>query len=102
MTPDDVVEAMALPRCGDHVLHRPSGETWVVAWADADDLAWAGYPVGIARTINCQIVKRATEAEHRAAVEEWSRSTSERRRLKVMTIYGAALAAVRAAAVEVK
>ena len=80
-----------LPRCGDHVHHAPSDETWVVAWADAEHLAWAGWPDGIARTADCAIIKRATDAEHRAAVEQWSRSTSERRRLRVMSMYGAAL-----------
>jgi hypothetical protein len=54
----------AAPRCGDHVLHRPSGETWVVAWCEGDDLAWCGWPNGMARTSDCEIVKRAPDEEH--------------------------------------
>lgn len=59
----------AAPRCGDHVLHKPSGETWVVAWCEGDDLAWCGWPNGIARTSDCQIVHRASDAEHRVSVQ---------------------------------
>lgn len=53
-------------RCGDHVLHGPSGEEWVVAWADykTNDLAWCGWPNGIARISDCTIVKRASDDEH--------------------------------------
>lgn len=54
-----------LIRTGDEVLHRPSGETWVVAWCDGDDLAWCGWPNGIARTSDCDLVKVATDDEHR-------------------------------------
>lgn len=53
-------------RCGDHVFHAPTGETWVVAWADyeAGDLAWCGWPNGMARLSDCTLTKRASEAEH--------------------------------------
>lgn len=80
-----------LPRCGDHVHHEPSGETWVVAWADAEHLAYAGWPDGVARRADCRITKLATDDEHRDAVAQWSRSHCERRRLRVMSMYGAAL-----------
>lgn len=42
-------------RTGDHVLHKPSGETWVVAFVDGDDLAWCGWPNGLARTSDCEL-----------------------------------------------
>ncbi|WP_029002792.1 hypothetical protein [Azorhizobium doebereinerae] len=53
-------------RCGDHVHHTPSDETWVVAWADyaTNDLAWCGWPNGIARLSDCTLVKAATDDEH--------------------------------------
>ncbi len=53
-------------RCGDHVHHAPSGETWVVAWADdaTDDLAWCGWPNGMARLSDCTLVRAATDEEH--------------------------------------
>lgn len=54
-------------RCGDHVHHGPSDETWVVAWADYDrnDLAWCGWPNGMARLSDCTLVRAATDEEHR-------------------------------------
>lgn len=58
--------ANTIPRCGDHVYHAPTGETWVVAWADAstNDLAWCGWPNGIARLSDCEIVKRVSDTMH--------------------------------------
>lgn len=51
-------------RTGDHVLHKPSGETWVVAFVDGDDLAWCGWPNGLARTSDCELVKACDDDEH--------------------------------------
>lgn len=53
-------------RCGDHVLHRPSGETWVVAYADygTGELSACGWPDSIARISDCDLVKVASEQEH--------------------------------------
>lgn len=70
----------ALPRAGDHVLHGPSGETWVVAHADAHDLAWCGWPDGLARTSDCTIVKRCSDAEHVAMLREIASSSGRRGR----------------------
>lgn len=59
-------------RCGDHVHHGPSNEEWVVAWADyaTDDLAWCGWPNGIARISDCTRIKRATDDEHRSQLAQ--------------------------------
>lgn len=53
-------------RCGDHVHHGPTDETWVVAWADYEtgDLAWCGWPNGMARLSDCTLVKAASDDEH--------------------------------------
>ena len=53
-------------RCGDHVHHAPSDEEWVVAWADYEsgDLAWCGWPNGMARLSDCTLIKIATDEEH--------------------------------------
>jgi len=58
-------------RTGDHVFHRPSGETWVVAWADPENgnMAPCGWPTCQARIEDCDVVKIATEAEHAEMVE---------------------------------
>jgi hypothetical protein len=44
---------------GDHVLHKPTGETWIVARVDGDRLAWCGWPEGWARLSDCRLVKKA-------------------------------------------
>lgn len=82
-----------LPRCGDHVLHGPTGETWVVAWAEGEHLAWAGWPNGTALITDCTIVKRTTDAEHRRAVEDWEHcANDDGRRERVLHLYGGILA----------
>lgn len=81
------------PRCGDHVLHKPSGETWVVAYADPviDRIAWAGWPNGTAKLSDCEITKRCTDAEHREEVEAWRKSSGDDgRKSKVLALYGGA------------
>lgn len=48
---------------GDHVLHKPSGEKWVVAFVDHDRLWWCGWPEGTAALADCELIKKATAAE---------------------------------------
>lgn len=62
-----------VPRCGDTVLHKPSGETWTVAYTDAarDELAWCGWPEGWAKLSDCEITNRCTDEEHMRLVSEW-------------------------------
>lgn len=81
----------ALPRCGDTVLHQPTGERWIVAWAEGGDLAWAGWPDGMARLSDCRVIKRCTDAEHRKAVEDWRGVTHDTRPSRVMRLYGEAV-----------
>lgn len=91
--PDPVAEAMAgpPPRCGDVVYHRPSGERWLVAWADpaTDDLAWTGWPDGLARLSDCEIVRRCTDEQHASAVDRWRQASGgDSRRARVLRMYG--------------
>lgn len=65
-------------RAGDHVLHVPSGETWVVAYVDGDDLAWCGWPDGLGRTSDCTVTRRCTDAEHVAMLHEIAASGGRR------------------------
>ena len=76
-------------RAGDHVLHAPSGETWVVAWADptTDDLAWCGWPDGLARLSDCTLVKAASDAEHQQKLSELKASGGSRGS-KAIRLYG--------------
>lgn len=80
--------ADAIPRCGDHVLHRPSGEQWVVAWAEGDDLAPAGWPNSVARLADCEVTHRCTDEEHRSWVAEWrDLKDGDSRRARVLRLY---------------
>lgn len=56
---------MAQINCGDHVLHRPTGETWLVAAADDERLMWCGWPEGTAPIDDCVVVRRATPEQSR-------------------------------------
>lgn len=60
-------------RCGDTVTHKPSGESWLVAYADyvSGYLAWFGYPDGEARIEDCELVKSCSDEEHAKEVSEW-------------------------------
>lgn len=76
-------------RAGDHVLHAPTGETWVVAWADpaTGDLAWCGWPNGIARISDCRLVKAASDAEHQQKLRDL-KAAGGSRATKALRLYG--------------
>ena len=67
---------MSTIRTGDTVFHRPSGETWLVAYVDGDRLAWCGWPEGEAQLADCELVKSCTDERHWALVEEIARGAS--------------------------
>lgn len=48
---------------GDIVLHKPTGETWTIAYVHNEHLAWCGWPEGLAHTSDCTLVKHATAEE---------------------------------------
>lgn len=94
---DDHPKAYTTPRCGDHVLHHPSGQTWVVAFADEDrgELSAAGWPASIVKLSDCELVMRCSDAEHTAAVLGWMTSGGtggDFRRARVLALYMGALA----------
>ncbi len=84
MTPDDdelAARRAALAqrnvcsvRTGDTVLHRPSGETWLVACVRGDCLAWCGWPEGEARLADCELLSSATDTQHWEWVERIAKS----------------------------
>ena len=56
---------MADLKTGDTVFHAPSGETWVVAYADPerDELAWCGWPPGHAKLRDCKLTESCSADE---------------------------------------
>jgi len=82
---------MSAFRCGDVVRHCPSGEEWLVAYADGDDVSPTGWPDCIAKASDCDLVRAATDEEHRAHVVEWLGCENEcRRQRHVRRLYGSA------------
>lgn len=53
-------------RAGDHVHHKPSGEDWVILWADYSTgyLAPAGWPASEAQIQHCDVTKSLSDDEH--------------------------------------
>lgn len=50
-------------RTGDTVKHHPSGETWVVAFVEGEYLAWCGWPPGLAKVDDCELVEACSDEE---------------------------------------
>ena len=69
-----------IPRCGDTVQHHPTGEEWLVAYADParDELAWCGWPPGVAKLSDCTLVRRCSDEEHAALVAQILRMPAHR------------------------
>jgi hypothetical protein len=61
-------------RTGDHVLHKPTGEKWLVRYVrpDEDRMSWCGWPPGEARISDCDLVYSCTDAEHEKLLAELS------------------------------
>lgn len=53
-------------RTGDTVLHRPTGETWIVATVNAerDEMSWMGWPEGWAKLSDCDLRESCSDDGH--------------------------------------
>jgi len=74
-------------RAGDHVRHRPSGESWVVAYQDGEYISWCGWPAGEARAADCEVIKAATDEEHRAMLDRLADLDDKRGRMARAALY---------------
>jgi hypothetical protein len=72
MKPNDITAPTI--DAGDTVLHRPSGEKWLVACIDVTRtrLSWFGWPEGCAEMSDCDLIKKATPQERVAALRTWA------------------------------
>ncbi len=51
-------------RAGDHVFHKPTGETWVLACdQEGNNVICAGWPESLARASDCEIRHTADDTE---------------------------------------
>ena len=76
-------------RTGDSVRHEPTGETWVVAYADPASgyISWLGWPEGEARISDCTLTKAATDDDH----QEWLgrlKKSGGSRSVRALRLYG--------------
>jgi hypothetical protein len=71
-------------RAGDHVLHTPTDEKWVVAHHVGEYLSWCGWPEGEAKASDCHLVKAATDDEHVACLKELVAANAGKRSRKAI------------------
>lgn len=75
---------------GDWVLHKESGETWIVARVEGDKLAWLGYPSGWLPLSDFELRRKASDevrnrdlaelAESRHHCASWARERIKKER----------------------
>jgi len=63
-------------RAGDHVHHKPSGEDWLVAWADHTTgyMSPCGWPTCQALISDCVITHEASDGESHEITEQLRKS----------------------------
>lgn len=66
----------------DHVLHGPTGETWVVACVQNERLSWCGWPEGTADLADCTLVKKAAPEERDKLLREMADMNSSDHRCR--------------------
>ena len=59
-------------KAGDVVKHRPTGETWLLAYAEGGRVSACGWPESIAEEADCELVKACSIEEHEAMLREWA------------------------------
>lgn len=77
-------------RCGDVVLHKPTGEEWTVAFADHErgKLSACGWPAEIVPLADCDLVRACSDEEHTDLVEQFRKSSGgDFRRGEVLRLY---------------
>ncbi len=77
-----------LPRCGDHVVFRPTGEMWLTAFAEGEVLVPAGLPIRMARIDDCDVVFRISDHDHERLVMVWEYARDDIRRPIIQRLYG--------------
>jgi len=55
---------------GDTVRHISTGETWLVACVQGNDLSWCGWPEGYAKVNDCELIRKAPPEERLAMLAE--------------------------------
>ena len=59
---------------GDIVFHRPTRETWVVAYVKGKHLCPCGWPESLAQLTDCLLVEKASTSERMRLLESMAAS----------------------------
>lgn len=77
MINDGMVSVTELIDTGDFVLHKPSGEEWVVAYVENGRVACCGWPYTLAELSDCQLTAKATPEKRQKLLEDLSRMSGD-------------------------
>lgn len=86
-------------RAGDVVKHGPTGETWLLAYADHErgEVSACGWPESIARIEHCELLKAGSDSAHEELLRTWASKDDRDHRIAVCRRQLAALEARKAA-----
>jgi hypothetical protein len=73
----------------DHVLHKPSGETWLVAYVRGDRLVCCGWPESMVPLSDCELVKKASIFEKWKLIGEMLNTSGSRGEYALRMMAGA-------------
>lgn len=68
---------------GDVVVHRPTGENWVIGASTGKYVYPQGWPPTRANAADCDLVERASIAWFRETIFEWSEKKSSDERCEI-------------------
>ena len=57
-------------KTGDVVLHRPTGERWLVAYSENGYVCACGWPETLAKESDCELIRSASDEERAALLKE--------------------------------
>lgn len=62
---------------GDTIYHKPSGETWLVAYATEREVCCCGWPCSYAKIADCELKEKASEQERQDMLEKLAAITAQ-------------------------
>ena len=77
--PDDSPELPYQIGTADHVHHVPSGETWLVAFVEDNELVPCGFPLSYAKLADCKLIYKATPEERHQLLVQMSENNKDQR-----------------------
>lgn len=63
---------------GDTVLHNPTGEKWIVAYVRGGDVVPCGWPLTLAKLVDCELIEKATDGVRYELLQEMSNLQDQR------------------------